>query len=67
MIPIIAQARESTSYKIIKKQLDSLADRFGYTYELVEEGTYDVGEDVMHKIKLVPRRKEDALGEKSRI
>ncbi len=53
-LPIIAQARESTSYKIIQKQLNTLGKDYGYTYELEESGSYDAGGDTMHEIKLIP-------------
>lgn len=54
MIPIIAEARESTSYKIIQKQLSKISDKLGYEYKILEEGTEKRGNDVMHIIKLVP-------------
>lgn len=53
-IPIIAEARESTSYKIIQKQLNDLGNQYGYKYELEENGSYQSGKDKMYNIKLIP-------------
>ncbi|MBP6942834.1 MAG: hypothetical protein KBB55_02205 [Candidatus Buchananbacteria bacterium] len=54
LTPIYAQAREQTSYAIIKKQLDALARDSGYEFKLEEEGTYQVGNDTMHQVMIRP-------------
>lgn len=57
-MPIFAQARESTSYQIVKRQLDKLGKDAGYNFELLELPTYEVGEDVMHPIIIRPVSKK---------
>ena len=49
-LPIYAQARETTSYRIIKKQIDNLAKQTGTEFELIELPTYEQGGDTMHPI-----------------
>jgi hypothetical protein len=53
-IPIFAQARESTTYQIIKKQLDKLGKEAGFHVELLELPPYKVGHDTMHPIIIRP-------------
>lgn len=53
-MPIYAQARETTSYQIVKRQLDKLGKNAGFNFELVELPTYEVGDDVMHPIIIRP-------------
>ena len=53
-VPIFAQAREATSYQIVKQQLNKLGKDAGFNFELVELPTYEVGEDVMHPIIIRP-------------
>jgi len=53
-MPIFAQAREATSYQIVKRQLDRLGKDAGFNFELVELPTYEVGGDVMHPIIIKP-------------
>lgn len=57
-MPIFAQARESTSYQIVKRQLDKLGKDAGYNFELIELPTYEVGEDTMHPIIIRPVSKK---------
>jgi hypothetical protein len=54
LMPIFTQAREATSYKIIKKQLDRLGQSTGFAFELVELPTYKVGDDVMYPVIISP-------------
>ena len=49
-LPIYAQARETTTYRIIKKQIDNLAKQTGTEFELIELPTYEQGDDTMHPI-----------------
>lgn len=53
-MPIFAQARESTSYKIVKNQLDRLGKDAGLSFELIELPTYTEGQDTMHPIIIRP-------------
>ncbi len=53
-IPIYAEARESTSYRYIKRYLDKLAVESGVEFELVELPPYQVGEDTMHPVVINP-------------
>ncbi len=48
-LPILAEARESTSYRIITRH----AERYGYETEELEQ--YQSGKDTMHKVLLRPR------------
>jgi hypothetical protein len=58
LMPIFAQAREATSYQILKRQLDKLGKDIGFNFELVELPTYEVGEDIMHPIIIRPLSKK---------
>ena len=53
-LPIYAQARETTSYRIIKKQIDNLAKQTGTEFELIELPTYEQGGDTMHPVVIQP-------------
>ena len=53
-MPIFAQARESTSYEIVKRQLERLGTDTSYDFELIELPTYEEGKDVMHPIIIRP-------------
>lgn len=57
-LPIVAQARENTSYKIIQKHLSELGQKYGYRFELEENGSYESGGETMYQIKLKPVRIE---------
>ena len=54
-LPIYAQARETTSYRIIKKQIDNLAKQTGTEFELIELPTYEQGGDTMHPVIIQPK------------
>lgn len=53
-LPIVAKARENTSYKIIQKHLSELGQEYGYRFELEENGSYESGGETMYQIKLKP-------------
>ncbi len=55
-IPIFAQAREATSYQIVKKQLDAISKDIGFNFELIELPTHKAGKDVMHPIIIRPTK-----------
>jgi hypothetical protein len=52
------QAREQTSFRIIKRQLDKIGKGLGIEFELVELPTYTEGEDTMHPIIIKPNKVE---------
>jgi hypothetical protein len=54
-IPILAQLREKTSYKLIMKNLKKLSDICGTEFEMQELDTYKVGDDTMHEVMLIPK------------
>ena len=54
-LPIYAQARETTSYRIIKKQIDNLAKQTGTEFELIELPTYEQGDDTMYPVVIQPK------------
>ncbi len=55
-IPILAEARDQTSYPIIAKQINKLGNKYGYTYEMEEMGDYENGADTMHRVVLRPKK-----------
>jgi len=48
-VPIFMQLRESTSYPLVKEELDRLSKDTGYKFRLEELGTYQHGDDTMHE------------------
>lgn len=55
-VPIYLEARESTSYPIIKNGLASIENKLGVRLRIDEEGTYREGGDIMHPLWLRPVR-----------
>jgi len=57
--PIIAQARDTTFFPIIQKQIDRLnaSKSSSYTFTLYEGETYYRGEDLMHSIQIEVEKK----------
>ena len=53
-LPIYAQARESTSYHIIKRHLDKLGRQTGTSFKLTELPTYTQGGETMHPVIIEP-------------
>ncbi len=53
-IPIFVQARENTSYQIIKRNIDSMSRKLGVKIEIDEENAYHQGNDTMHALWLRP-------------
>lgn len=53
-LPIFAQARETTSFRIVQRQLERIGREAGVEFELIELPTYEVGEDTMHPIIIQP-------------
>jgi hypothetical protein len=56
LLPIYAQARDNSSYRIIQVLLKRMSVGTGINFELIELPTYEKGEDVMHPIIIKPRR-----------
>jgi len=56
LLPIYAQTRETTSYRIIQRQLERLGESIGIEFELIELPAYQVGSDTMHPLILKPGR-----------
>lgn len=54
LIPIYTQARETTSYRIVQRQLERLGNEIGINFELIELPTYNVDYDTMHPIIIKP-------------
>jgi len=55
-IPIFTNAREKTTYKWILKLTEMEAKKRGAAVELVEVGTYSIGQDTMHNVYIVVGR-----------
>jgi hypothetical protein len=49
-IPVYIDAREDTSYALIQKQLPTISKRLGVELRLVELGTYQKGNQTMHRV-----------------
>jgi hypothetical protein len=58
LVPIYAEAREQTSYALIKKQFERLGRELGVEFELEELKTYTVGDDIMHPVMIRPKLKK---------
>ena len=56
LISIYAQARETTSYQIIHRQLEKIGHDLGINFELEELPTYESGQDTMHPVIIRPVR-----------
>jgi len=54
--PIFLQARENTSYKLIKDNLKSIERKLGIKLKLEEKGSYKSGKDTMHEVWLYPEK-----------
>ena len=54
LLPILMQARESTSYQIIQNQLQAISKRLGVRFEVEERNVSQQGNDRMHELLLRP-------------
>lgn len=59
LIPIKAEAREVSSYKLIVRHLDTWGRAIGIRFELEEGKSYQKGKDTMHPITIRPIRIRD--------
>jgi len=55
-LPITASARDTTSYRLLVKQLDKIGERLGMRFVMVEEGTSGRGGELMHDIIIRPEK-----------
>jgi hypothetical protein len=53
-VPILAEAREQTSYKIIKANLDKMSKELNMKFEIEELSENERGGDVMHTVVIRP-------------
>ncbi len=56
LIPVLANAREETSYKLLLDNLNLVSKRIGYKFDVQEVGTHQAGTSVMHDLLIVPRK-----------
>ncbi|MFH0856593.1 MAG: hypothetical protein V1860_01710 [bacterium] len=56
LIPIVADAREKTSYQIILKQAEKMGKELGVKFRIEEIGEEEKGEDIMHLVKIIPEK-----------
>ncbi len=56
LIPIRAEAREVSSYKLIVRHLDELGKSIGIRFELEEGESYSRGQDKIHPVAIRPVR-----------
>lgn len=58
LVPVYAEARETTSYKIIVKQMNKIGEKLGIHFELEEIRKEDRNGDVMHNVMIRPVKVE---------
>lgn len=56
LISLYMEAREQTSYRILKRQLDKVGKKIGIDFELIELDTYYEGNDTMHPVIIKPKK-----------
>lgn len=54
--PVLANAREETSYKLLRNNLKTISRLIGYKFDVQEVGTHVSGTSVMHDVLIVPRK-----------
>ncbi|MFO7807491.1 MAG: hypothetical protein R6V40_03685 [Candidatus Moraniibacteriota bacterium] len=54
-IPVVAKAREKTSYGILKKQLDKISEDLGIKFEMEEAGEFYEGGEKMYEVIVRPQ------------
>ncbi|GHU09893.1 hypothetical protein FACS189431_8570 [Alphaproteobacteria bacterium] len=54
LLPIYAEARDSTSYQILVKHLNKISNESGVDFVMQELGTYNRGGETMHKVIIAP-------------
>ena len=54
-IPIKAEAREVSSYKLIVRHLNEIGKSAGIKFDLEEDETYQKGDDTMHPVIIRPK------------
>ncbi|MCB0330955.1 MAG: hypothetical protein KDD70_14895, partial [Bdellovibrionales bacterium] len=53
-LPILSELREGTTYEFARRQLKRLARSIGADFEMVEIGTVRSGEEMCHRVLIVP-------------
>jgi hypothetical protein len=53
-LPLYAQFREQTSYKILIRQIEKLSEEAGVRFIMEERGSYRTGDDTMHEVFIYP-------------
>ena len=61
LIPIFANARDQTSFRILEKQVDRLAQKAGLVAEMVEIGTHERGGDTFHDVRIYLAKTKEEL------
>jgi hypothetical protein len=56
MMPILANARDNTSYALVMNHFETLGKKLGYRFEVKELDTYKQGSDTMHDVLITPHR-----------
>lgn len=56
LVPILAQAREETSFRLIQRKLEELTKEAGVSFELEELPTYQAGNSTMHPVIIRPKK-----------
>jgi hypothetical protein len=57
-IPLLMDARESTSYRLVLGQLQNIGKRLGCTFEIKEFAERKAGGEAMHRILITPVKAE---------
>jgi len=61
-VPVYAQTREQTSYRLIQRQLQRLSKDLNIDFDLEELPTYKAGNDIMHPVIIRPKQKASVKG-----
>jgi hypothetical protein len=61
MLPLFTNARDTTSYPILLRHAERLANEKGLKARLVELGTYNIGCDLMHDVVILVGKDDEEL------
>jgi hypothetical protein len=56
-LPIVAEFRDSTSYRLLPQIIKRYQKTYGIEFEINELPTYKLGKSIMHPVVLIPREK----------
>jgi hypothetical protein len=62
--PLFMNARDQTSYQIIKKQMDKLAEEAGLVVQTDEVSVYERGGDIFHDVRIFVGKTHDEINTK---